>query len=173
MVQRRLGLHAAYDRQLRAVYGDDVFEAVIPRAKDFAESVSSRLPITVRKLRSAGAVAVSAIAAEIERRVSRPARFGLIAGARPGARPRCGCPMSTAERLQERFGANISQSLGVRSSVEASPARTDEASPAPAGANPTTGRSRARSLELMDVQNIVSNPRASEKEVRRRRAVAA
>jgi chromosome partitioning protein len=79
MVQRRLGLHAAYDRQLRALYGEDVFGTVIPRAKDFAESVSARLPITSWKPRSIGALAVSALAAEIEARVSELTQGGLAA----------------------------------------------------------------------------------------------
>lgn len=82
MVQRKLGLHAAYDRQLRALYGEDVFETVIPRAKDFAESVSARLPITSWKPRSVGAQAISALAAELEWRVSELAHGGLAADAR-------------------------------------------------------------------------------------------
>jgi ParB family chromosome partitioning protein len=66
--------------------------------------------------------------------------------------------MSTAERLLERFGANISQSLGVRASGGSPSIRPDEDSPALTGANPTAGRSRARSLGLMDVRNIVPDP---------------
>ena len=85
MVQRRLGLHAAYDRQLRALYGADVFETVVPRAKDFAESVSARLPITSWKPRSTGARAISALAVELEWRVSGFVHGGPGAGVQPEA----------------------------------------------------------------------------------------
>lgn len=66
--------------------------------------------------------------------------------------------MNAAERLLERFGANISQSLGVRASAEASSTRPDGESSAPTGANPTAGRSRARSLGLMDIRNVAPDP---------------
>jgi chromosome partitioning protein len=69
MVQGRLGLHAAYERQLRQLYGADVFETRIPRAKDFAEAVSARVPITTWRPRSAGAEAISRLAAEIDERI--------------------------------------------------------------------------------------------------------
>jgi chromosome partitioning protein len=76
MVQGRLGLHAAYERQLRQLYGADVFETRIPRAKDFAEAVSARMPITSWKPRSAGAQAIADLAAEIEQRVAVLALHG-------------------------------------------------------------------------------------------------
>ena len=66
--------------------------------------------------------------------------------------------MNTAERLLERFGENISQSLGVRASTDAPSTRPDGESPALAGAYPAAGRSRARSVGLMDIRNIVPDP---------------
>ena len=77
MVQRRLGLHAAYERQLRQLYGSDVFEVSIPRAKDFAEAVSARMPITRWKPRSVGARAIADLASEMERRVAE-LNLGLV-----------------------------------------------------------------------------------------------
>jgi chromosome partitioning protein len=70
MVQSRLGLHAAYERQLRLLYGGEVFATKIPRAKDFAEAVSARLPITSWKPRSVGAQAISELADEMEQRIA-------------------------------------------------------------------------------------------------------
>jgi chromosome partitioning protein len=86
MVQNRLGLHAAFERQLRQLYGTDVFETRIPRAKDFAEAVSARVPITTWRPQSTGARAISDLAAEIERRVAAfalggwPGRIAADAG---------------------------------------------------------------------------------------------
>jgi chromosome partitioning protein len=77
MVQRRLGLHAAYERQLRQLYGSDVFEASVPRAKDFAEAVSARMPITRWRPRSVGARAIADLASEMERRVAE-LNLGLV-----------------------------------------------------------------------------------------------
>jgi chromosome partitioning protein len=72
MVQRRLGLHAAYQRTLRQLYGEQVFEVNVPRAKDYSEAVSARLPITRWRPRSAAAQAIAALAAEMERRAAVP-----------------------------------------------------------------------------------------------------
>ena len=89
MIQRRLGLHAAYERQLRQLFGPDVFETSIPRAKDYAEAVSARMPITRWKPRSVGAQAITELAAEMVQRVALmntgPAGAGL-AVLEPGER---------------------------------------------------------------------------------------
>jgi chromosome partitioning protein len=68
MVQRRLGLHAAYERQLRLLYGEDVFEVSVPRTKDYSEAVSARLPIDRWRPRSVAARAMAALACEMDRR---------------------------------------------------------------------------------------------------------
>jgi chromosome partitioning protein len=69
MVQKRLGLHAAFERQLRQLYGSQVFETVIPRSVDFAEAVSARMTVDGWKPRSVAAGSVTSLATEIDRRL--------------------------------------------------------------------------------------------------------
>jgi chromosome partitioning protein len=87
MYNKTLGIHAAYDHQLRALYGDQVFRATVPLAKDFKEAVAARQPVATYKPRSAAAKAVKAVAEELLARVeaaaSRPAEF-LYLGHRVG-----------------------------------------------------------------------------------------
>ncbi|QJW95416.1 ParA family protein [Frigoriglobus tundricola] len=71
MFQRRLGVHAAYDHQLRQLYADDVFTGFVPAAKDFKEAVAARRPLSVYKPRSTSALAMDAIAAEMVARATR------------------------------------------------------------------------------------------------------
>ena len=60
MFNKTLGIHSAYDHQLRTLYGDQVFEATVPLAKDF-----------YYKSRSAASKAVKAVADELIARASR------------------------------------------------------------------------------------------------------
>jgi chromosome partitioning protein len=69
MYDKRLGIHLAYERHLREVYGDGVFTSNFPLAKDFKEAVAARLPASLYKPRSAAAKAVVAVAAELITRV--------------------------------------------------------------------------------------------------------
>src|SRR5262249_6834196 len=39
MVDKRLGIHLAYETLLRELYGEDVFASLLPLAKDFKEAV--------------------------------------------------------------------------------------------------------------------------------------
>jgi chromosome partitioning protein len=87
MFNKALGIHAAYDHQLRALYGDQVFAATVPLAKDFKEAVAARLPVTAYKPRSAAAKAMKAVADELLLRAAaaadRPAEY-LYLGHRVG-----------------------------------------------------------------------------------------
>ena len=87
MFNKSLGIHAAYDHQLRALYGDQVFRATVPLAKDFKEAVAARQPVASYKPRSAAAKAIKAVADELLERVeaasSHPAEF-LYLGHRVG-----------------------------------------------------------------------------------------
>jgi chromosome partitioning protein len=65
MVDRRLTVHATYEAMLRDLYGNTVFQAVIPRAKDFVEAVAARQPVSHHKPRGAATKAVQAVAAEL------------------------------------------------------------------------------------------------------------
>ena len=87
MFNKSLGIHAAYDHQLRALYGDQVFQATVPLAKDYKEAVAARQPVASYKPRSAAAKAVKAVADELIERAesarARPAEF-LYLGHRVG-----------------------------------------------------------------------------------------
>ena len=65
MFDKRTALHTAYQDQLRTLYGDKVFSSVVPRAKDYPEAVSARMPIAFYKPKSAAAKAIQAVAEEL------------------------------------------------------------------------------------------------------------
>jgi chromosome partitioning protein len=69
MYDKRLGIHLAYERHLREIYGAAVFEATFPLAKDFKEAVAARQPVSLYKPRSAAARAILAVGEELLRRV--------------------------------------------------------------------------------------------------------
>lgn len=69
MFDKRLAIHLAYEGHLRAIYGEDVFAAPIPLAKDFKEAVAARQPISHYKPKSAAAKATKAVAEELLARV--------------------------------------------------------------------------------------------------------
>ena len=79
MFNKTLGIHAAYNHQLRTLYGEQVFEATVPLAKDFKEAVAARQPVAYYKPRSAAAKAVKAVADELVARAadaaSRPPEY--------------------------------------------------------------------------------------------------
>jgi chromosome partitioning protein len=66
---RKVGLHQAFERELRKLYGSDVFQTNVPRAIAFAEAVAARVPITRWKPRSPAALVIHMLAREIEERV--------------------------------------------------------------------------------------------------------
>lgn len=73
MFNKTLGIHAAYNHQLRTLYGDQVFEATVPLVKDFKEAVAARQPVGFYKPRSAAAKAIKAVADELLIRASAAA----------------------------------------------------------------------------------------------------
>ena len=79
MYDKRLAVHRTYETILRRLYGADVFEAVVPRAKDFVEAVAHRTPLAVHKPKGAAAKSVAALAEELL------ARVGLVGQAKRGA----------------------------------------------------------------------------------------
>ena len=76
MYDKRLGIHVAYERHLREIYGADVFEATFPLAKDFKEAVAARQPVSAYKPRSAAAKAIVAVGEELVRRIDRMGESG-------------------------------------------------------------------------------------------------
>jgi chromosome partitioning protein len=65
MYNKSLLVHTSYEADLRQVYGDDVFRAVVPLAKDFKEAVTLKKPVGVYKPRSAAAKAIAGLAVEL------------------------------------------------------------------------------------------------------------
>jgi chromosome partitioning protein len=76
MFVKTLKIHIDYAADLRSLYGPDVFEAVVPAAKDFKEAVTLQKTITEHKPRSAAALAIEAVAGELLTRID--ARCGLV-----------------------------------------------------------------------------------------------
>lgn len=79
MFNKTLGIHTAYNHQLRTLYGDQVFETTVPLAKDFKEAVAARQPVSYYKPRSAAAKSIRAVADELVARAQsasdRPAEY--------------------------------------------------------------------------------------------------
>jgi chromosome partitioning protein len=72
MFNKSLAVHTGYERDLRAIYGPDVFAATIPLAKDFKEAVMLRQPASSYKPRSAAAKAIQTLADELLARLVSP-----------------------------------------------------------------------------------------------------
>ena len=69
MFDKRLAVHQTYEAILRRHYGADVFESVVPRAKDFVEAVAARTPLSHHKPKGAAAKAVATLAEELLERI--------------------------------------------------------------------------------------------------------
>lgn len=68
-LRQRLAIHDAYEKQLRELYGEFVFESSFPLKKDFKEAIAERLPIHFLRPKCAAAKDVNKIADEILRRI--------------------------------------------------------------------------------------------------------
>ena len=74
MHQRRLRIHSIYERELRRLYGGEVFASSIPAKTDYKEAVACRLPITQFRPSSDAAMAIEVVAHEFIYRVERIAK---------------------------------------------------------------------------------------------------
>lgn len=74
MYSKTLSVHVTYAEYLRELHGDDVFNTVVPVAKDYKEAVTYRKPVVEYKPRSAAAKAMAALADEFLARLD--ARLG-------------------------------------------------------------------------------------------------
>jgi chromosome partitioning protein len=74
MYNKSLAIHAAYAEQLRASYGNLVFETSMPLSTDYKVAVTSGTPIAMLKPRSAAAKAMSALADELLARAAAAPR---------------------------------------------------------------------------------------------------
>jgi chromosome partitioning protein len=68
---RRAGLHVAFEKELRAIYGDKLFKVVVPEAIDFPMSIASRQPVSYFKPRSAASKVMKVLADEFVNRVAQ------------------------------------------------------------------------------------------------------
>jgi chromosome partitioning protein len=64
MMNKALTVHVSYEHQLRTDFGDDVFTAMVPLAKDYKMAVIERKPIVEYKPRSAATTAITTLADE-------------------------------------------------------------------------------------------------------------
>jgi len=69
MFNPRLAIHKAYEARLRAAYGADVFETMVPYAADFKEAIAARQTITRYKPKGASAKVIKALADEMLGRI--------------------------------------------------------------------------------------------------------
>jgi chromosome partitioning protein len=69
MLSARRTVHQVYVERLRATYGGDVLETMIPEAVDFVEAIARREPVAQYKPRGAAAKAMQALAGELLARV--------------------------------------------------------------------------------------------------------
>ncbi len=65
MHQRRLRVHSVYNRQLRELYGEQVFQATVPAQKDYKEAVTLHQPVTRYRPHSKAGQAIEAVAREM------------------------------------------------------------------------------------------------------------
>ena len=68
----RLLVHRAYLQKLQSIYGDSVFETVIPEAAAFKLALTCREPVTIRCPRSRAAERIRDLGREISGRIELP-----------------------------------------------------------------------------------------------------
>lgn len=83
MFDKRLAVQITYERVLREMYGDQVFQETLPLASAFKEAVSARSPVSYYKPRCAATASVKRVAEEILDRC----RLSIIAGPTSATRP--------------------------------------------------------------------------------------
>ena len=70
-MDRRLLVHRAYEQKLRRLYGDTVFETVVPEAAAFKVALACRQPVSHYSPRSSAAATMAAMATELRDRIQR------------------------------------------------------------------------------------------------------
>jgi chromosome partitioning protein len=65
MHQKRLRVHTVYNRQLRELYGEQVFKATVPAQKDYKEAVTLHQPVSRYNPQSKAGQAIEAVAQEM------------------------------------------------------------------------------------------------------------
>lgn len=70
MIQPRRAVHQLYLETLRAQYGAEILDAMIPEAADLVEATMLRRPVAWHKPRGASTKALTALAAEIDARLA-------------------------------------------------------------------------------------------------------
>ena len=67
----RRSLHKVYGEQIRGTFGAEVFDAVMPEAADYAESIALLKPVAFHKPKGAAAKAMRAVVEELLERLDR------------------------------------------------------------------------------------------------------
>lgn len=66
---RRQLVHRAYDQKLRQLFGELVFDTVVPEATAFKVAITARTPVSLHAPRSRAAAAIAELAQELQKRV--------------------------------------------------------------------------------------------------------
>lgn len=74
MFNARLAVHKGYEETLRGMYGQSVFETVIPIVTDFKEAIMQRKPVALFKPKGSGAKTMKALTSELDRRIQGASR---------------------------------------------------------------------------------------------------
>jgi chromosome partitioning protein len=67
----RLSIHKAYEREIRKLYGEEVFTATVPYLTAFKEAISYGLPVTEYEPASVAARAIHEVADEVSTRIQQ------------------------------------------------------------------------------------------------------
>lgn len=78
-MDRRLLVHRAYEQKLRKLYGESVFETVVPEAAAFKMALACRQPVSHYSAKSGASVIMSQLAAEIRNRIHRQLNYQSVA----------------------------------------------------------------------------------------------
>jgi chromosome partitioning protein len=84
MVNKSFAIHASYAENLRAAYGDDVFDAMVPASTDYKVAVTLRKAACEHKPKGAAAKAMEAVADEMLARLE--SRCNPVVSGAPEAR---------------------------------------------------------------------------------------
>ncbi len=78
-MDRRLLVHRAYEQKLRKLYGESVFETVVPEAAAFKMALACRQPVSHYNAKSGATAIISQLAAEFRNRIHRQLNYQSVA----------------------------------------------------------------------------------------------
>ncbi len=78
-MDRRLLVHRAYEQKLRKLYGESVFETVVPEAAAFKMALACRQPVSHYNAKSGATAIISQLAAEFRNRIHQQLNYQSVA----------------------------------------------------------------------------------------------